>query len=169
MKTKKKPGEKARFLLRPFSIVFPGCYSIRQAVEHRPARGRQCRSQLAKSQCSFCKGVSACSCGAPNSQKHIRSLQKYVCMLLCFTGTLLATYRLPVPENGCRDFCPCWGVGRSPARSLAWHKESDILSGCRFCYWCQTLAEDLPLNSLPIITKLSVSTVLSFLPKLMPA
>ena len=53
MKTKKKPGEKARFLLRPFSIVFPGCKSIRSAVFHtaQPVV-RQCRSQLAKIQSS---------------------------------------------------------------------------------------------------------------------
>ena len=77
MKTKKKPGEKARFLLRPFSIVFPGCKSIRPAVFHtaqpvacsaasqfakrqssfrkRFSAWRKCRSQLAKTQSSFAK------------------------------------------------------------------------------------------------------------------
>ena len=102
--------------------------SIRSAVFHRPARGRAPVAHPARKETIYlCKGVSACSCGAPNSQKHIRSLQKYVCMLLCFTGTLLATYRLPVPENGCRDFCPCWGVGRSPAGLLTLHRETVCL------------------------------------------
>ena len=189
MKTKKKPGEKARAFSSGLFLLFsPDAQHPVGGASHRPARGRApvahparketiflckgvsawpavrapnsqkcnlplqrefcvaavpqparkttilisegvsawrlCRSQFAKFHSFFCKGVSACSCGAPNSQKHIRSLQKFVCMLLCFTGTLLATYRLPVPENGCRDFCPCWGVGQSPAWFLTLHRET---------------------------------------------
>ncbi|MBR6809261.1 MAG: hypothetical protein IKM64_03170, partial [Clostridia bacterium] len=72
----------------PVFSRFPRMHSIRQAVFHRPARGRQCRSQLAKSQYSFCKGVSACSSAAPNLQSFNLPLQKRVCVMLRFTGKL---------------------------------------------------------------------------------
>ena len=79
MKTKKKPGEKACFLLRPFSIVFPGCKSIRPAVFHtaQPVGG-SAASQFAK---------------------HNLPLGKHVCVFLCITGTLPA-------ECGLRN--PAW-------------------------------------------------------------
>ena len=59
MKTKKKPGEKARFLLRPFLLFSPDAKHPVGGVSHRPARGRQCRSHLAKLQSTFFKRVSA--------------------------------------------------------------------------------------------------------------
>ena len=57
MKTKKKPGEKARFLLRPFSIVFPGCKSIRTAVLHtaQPVGGSAAAISQSNN-CDFSKG-----------------------------------------------------------------------------------------------------------------
>ena len=90
-----------KYTFLPVFSHFPRMQSIRPAVFHRPARGRAPVAHPArKATILISEGVSACSCGAPNSQKHIRSLQKYVYMLLCFTGTLLATYRLPVPAPG---------------------------------------------------------------------
>ena len=113
MKTKKRAAERMHSLTASFLSFSPDAKHPVGGVPP-PARGRQCRSQLAKSQCSFCKGVSACSCGAPNSQKHIRSLQKYVCMLLCFTGTLFARYTLqyPVPGQGAMPLVG--GRGKAP-------------------------------------------------------
>ncbi len=84
--------------------------SIRSAVFHtaQPV-ARSAGTQFAKMQSSFAKGFlrggsAAASlqsyhpyqrrgfcvggCVTPNSQKHIRSLQKHVCAFLCFTGKL---------------------------------------------------------------------------------
>ena len=74
MKMKKKAGQESLLSCR-FFLIFPGCKSIRRLVFHtaQPVARRQCRSQFAKSQCSFCKGVSAWpAVRAANSQSYNR-------------------------------------------------------------------------------------------------
>ena len=63
--------------------------SIRLAVFHtaQPV-GSSAAANSQSHNNPFAKGFLRGGCAAANSQKHIRSLQKYVCMLLCFTGKL---------------------------------------------------------------------------------
>ena len=78
---KEKAGRESSLSPPAFSIVFPGCKASGGWCFTPPARGRQCRSQLAKSQCSFCKGVSAWpAVRAPNSQKCNLPLQRGFCV-----------------------------------------------------------------------------------------
>ena len=49
-------------------------------VSHRPARGWLCHTRFAKFHSFFCKGVSACSSAAPNSQKCNLPLQREFCV-----------------------------------------------------------------------------------------
>jgi hypothetical protein len=58
-------------------------------VSHRPARGRQCRSQFSKQPLLFFKEVSAW-CRRSQFAKHSLPLGKHVCVFLCSTGTLPA-------------------------------------------------------------------------------
>ena len=145
MKTKKKPVEKACFLSRLISFVFPGCTASGWrcftppspwAAVPQPARKetiylckgvsawRLCRTLLAKFQLPFFKGASAwrlCRTLLANTQS---SSAKECVRVTRFHRESVCLMQIAISGNGCRVNDPAGVWGKAPQGSPMLHRET---------------------------------------------
>ena len=135
MKTKKKPEEKACFLSRLISFVFPGCTASGwRCSTAQPVGG--CATPNSQSFIrSFAKGFLRVAVRASNSQKFNLSLQRGFCVRQCHTQfekfqpssakacvrdapfhrQIVRLIQIDISGTGCRVNDPAGVQGQSPA------------------------------------------------------
>ncbi len=116
MKTKKKPVEKACFLSRLISLVFPGCTASGwRCSTAQPVGG--CATPNSQSFIrSFAKGFLRGASGASSSQSFNRSFAKICVRDAPFHRETVCVKQIAISGNGSRalPWCPWGGAGVKP-------------------------------------------------------
>ena len=113
-----------KYTFLPVFSHFHRMQSIRLAVFHRPARGRAPVAHPARKETIYlCKGVSACSSAAANSQRFNRFLAKMCVRFTLFHRDVVCVLKIAASGSGSRGDAPCGVQRRSPAGLPNHHRD----------------------------------------------